>query len=574
MAPTADDTVDVDITNEDFDGEPEHETETPFDEAESTDTPETQKDKAKLRMEIKRIEERAMSGMLTKVNREKHGEITDFWNSKPKETWMEQNSCVTALRQMNKELGINIDRESITSECVKIATSMGGTEYREAMGKTRGKIESRRMEERAERLDMIADMEAIARDKGINIDAATSITDDRQKYAKLQELLGREGKALGWKDKIKKRGASKIGVGTLRDKMDVSLDIIKNPRTSQSKRATETAKLQSLAASATATGEYVPKGVAAYLAVAKTQETEGIGAEVDTTELDKESKLDSVTGAVSGIGGAFSGINLGRGSRGGTSSELDYDGGGSYSKGGGMNEMFGVASATGGMDTDAMGKGDTPLTDMSQEHGGDEAIHGTMKIKSKVLGKQKVGSGGLFESSMTETKSGVSLSDWSPTAFDTGEKRGEKFLRERGAPTEGEGGPVGGDLRPGSMSLLSQFGKTRPGTKSLDLGAGQFTAATPIDLGTEQRQGQPRASINLGLKQDQKPTTGINILGMSGVRAPDVNSIVKETNVPTNKPMTSGVINQHKKSGLDVGHLIGKTPKKKKKMNLFGGLPR
>jgi len=571
MAPTTDDNVNVNITDEDFDNQQQHETETPFDEAESTGTPKEQKAKAKLRGKLKGLEQQAMAGMLTKVSREKHGEITDFWNSKPKEVWMEQNSCVNALLQMNKELGINIDGESISSECTKIATSMGGVEYREAMGKTRGKIQSRRMEEQAERLDMIDDMEAIARDKGINIDAAKGITDDRQKQAKLQELLGRETKALGWKDKIKKRGASKIGVGTLRDKMDVSLDIIKNPRTSQSKRATETAKLQSLAASATATGEYVPKGVAAYLAVAKTQEAEGIGAEVDTTELDKESKLDSLTGAVSGIGGAFSGMNLGRGGGGGDDDEY---GGSSYSKGSDMNEMFGVASATGGMDTDAMGRGDTPLTDMSQEHGGDQAIHGTMKIKSKVLGKQKVGSGSLFESSMTESKSGVSLSDWSPTAFDTGEKRGEKFLRERGAPTEGEGGPVGGDLRPGSMSLLSQFGKTQPGTKSLDLGAGQFTAATPIDLGTERRQGQPRASINLGLKQDQKPTTGINILGMSGVRAPDVNSIVKETSVPTNKPMASGVINQHKKSGLDVGHLIGKAPKKKKKMNLFGGLPR
>ena len=564
----------------------------------------------------------------TPEGKEKFDAFQKRWANQPDSVWLNLNECTSVLSAMNQDLGVAKSQESITDECVQLAKNMGGTHRATAIGKAYGEVETEKILEQGEIDKTIKGLMGIASQNKLDNNQKyrdiMALDNDERKVRELQTYLGSKGKSLGVWGKIAKRRP--IG-RSMTDKMDVSLDIIKNTRTSASKRASETAKLQSLADAATATGQKVPAGVAAYLATAKTQD-----ADTETSGFDSEEK-ESLADRV---GNPFSGMSLGRGGGG----DDDEYGGGSYSRGGGMSEMFGVADASGGMDTDSLGQGDSPLSDMSQEH--DQPAHRSLSVKSTVLGKETVGSGGLFESSMAESGAGVGLGDWNPRAFDVaegGETRGEKFLRKQRAPTQGEEGPLGGDIQPGSMSLFSQFGATpgsyqpQPGNTTLDLGAGQYTPSTPINLGTKRpvyeqggdpldytgvrgargpngsdiaeaqprrsldlgmgvpqgikdaaaripddetyhKQTQQRGALNLGLKQDQKPTTGINILGMSSVKAPDVNSIVKETNIPTNRPMASGVINQHKKSGLDVGHLIGSTPKKKKKMNLFGGLPR
>ena len=509
------------------------------------------------------------------------------WDKHPDSVWLSRNNCVSALGAMYREGGVVRNTSSIVTDCVNIAKNMGGEGRQIALSQ----IQETRTKKEAEIEDEVRDLIGIAQDT-VDEDGNSVFTTDELEAVQKQPTMAQQKRAiiklLGTKaegkadllDKLK----VKAGKGDITQQMNVLLLEAKNPKTKSGKRANAIAKLETLQQTAISIGTDVPPGVTAFLAVAKEQDLETQMGE----DKEKGDRLAGVKGLASELGAGL----VTRVAGGGGGDPDDPDDPFTYRKSGGGG--FGSKLGTVEMDTDQIGSGAGGVTEM---FGGVGVGAVPTSIKSKVLGKETIGSGDLFESSMTASKAGVDLGDWSPRAYDVpegGETRGEKFLRKRSAPTEGEAGPLGGDLTPGSMSFDFRSGRG-PGTARLDLGAGQFTPSTPINLGTQApkqpqvggdiyprgsdiAQTQPRSpSINLGLRSDQRPSSGINLLGTKtniGVKAPDVNSIVKETNIPTNKPMAGGGIGISAKPGLDKGHLIGTPPKKNKKMNLFGGLPR
>lgn len=498
----------------------------------------------------------------TKIGYDKFEAFMEKWDDQPEGVWLSKNKCVSALSAMYREGGIERSTGNILSDCNQIAESMGGA----GLTKAKKRVREARYEEEAKIEDDVIKLVGIAQDSGKFSEEQlseikTKGTMEQQKRAIIKLLGSDKGTKVSMMDTLK----VKVGKGGIEQQMNVLLAQAKNPQTKSGKRSKAIAKLETLQQTAIASGVDVPPGVTSYLAVIGEQDLETEIGEDD----EKEDRLAGVKGMASELGAGLVSRVAGSGG-----DDIDVDEFGERSSGGGFGSKLGDSHIE--MDTDQIGSRGGGITEL---FGGVGVGAVPTSLKSKVLGKETIGSGDLFESSITASKAGVDLGDWSPRAYDVpegGETRGERFLRKRSAPTTGEAGPLGGDLTPGSMSFDFRSGRG-PGSARLDLGAGQFTPSTPINLGTQRKPDQPRASINLGLNASQRPSTGINLLGTRtnvGVKAPDVNSIVKETNIPTNRPMAGGGISMNAKPGIDKGHLLGTPPKKKRKMNLFGGLPR
>ena len=516
----------------------------------------------------------------------------------------------------------------VTKECTTIANNLGLQQDKIAMkllAQQKGYLEGQKLEKEFQIKEDLSDLESIFDEVKFQMTSEGKRTADfENKYNKimgepnlktrkrlLTNLLGSQkldkpGFMEGIKAKVKVKVGRFPGLEKLREEgsevqfqrqMGNLLGKARSAGTSPAKRAQLIAELQATSDAAQLAGFKPQTSVKSFLA---SQEASDIADVVPTlTEEDdvKSEKLDVLKDVGSTIGSTVSeaGHGLGETLSGNTGSTMSDVSG----------EMASMASNIGktGTDLDQFGKGGSPLESMSTEHQGDAPIHGSMKLKSVTLGKDTVGSGGLFEQTMAQSGAGVKLGDWDPYAFrqpEGQEKRGEKFLRERGAPTEGEAGPVGGDIQPGTMDFDFTAGHG-PGTKKLDLGAGQFTRDTHQDITTKQRtpldlglgssfgrsvaEGGPvgvggsqelpsyshtKQNLNLGLTDEQRPTTGVNLLGLGNVKAPNVTRVTA-----TKKSGTGSLINQATGgSGLDTGHLIGNTPKKKRKLNLFGGMPR
>ena len=589
--------------------------------------------------------------------------------------WKKSGKCMVYLTDLYKTAGIPLATEpgdvsgiDISSQCQEIAKSLGSQADKERdliMTRSRALKDAERMEKEIDLQEEIDDLSGLAADiknqmviekKGtkqfdVKLSNIMALTDKKSQKRQLANFLAAQkvskpGFMAGIKAKVKVTAGMFPGLEKLREegsevayqrRMGTLLDTIRSSRTSASKRATLTGELQATFDAAEAAGFTPQSAVAGYLK----SRPEGSEAVSPLSEEDESGgKLDVLKDVGSTIGSsvAEAGHGLGETIGGNTGNSISDIGG----------EMAGMAKAMDAGSTDldqfgsSMGKSGSPLESMSTEHDGDDPIHGSMKLKSVTLGKTEVGSGNLFEQTMAESSAGVKLGDWNPAAFSQQEPRGEKFLRERGAPTEGEAGPVGGDLEPGTMAFDFTAG-TGPGTRKLDLGAGQFTSGyTPsgdftfkpreqrstLDLGlgssfgnsvaegggvgigardklvghdnidrypqridkVDARDGaienarahghdthsEPqRANLNLGLKTNQRPTTGVNLLGLGNVKAPSVTRVTATKRGGNGFGEAGSLIDQVAgKSGLDTSHLIGNTPKKKRKMNLFGGMPR
>ena len=584
------------------------------------------------------------------------------------EEWINPAKCGSILESMYQQAGIPTsgpDSINVVKQCKDIAINMGiGSiqKTRDMLARQKGYLEGEKMKKEFALSEEITELMDSAEEiqKNLSGDAAakfakklaiidkksTNKTKKRQMQLLLQsvEVTDATGIVAGLKAKGKiKLGALPVKrLKKLREEgsevaykrsMESLLSDIRSKGTSGSKKSQLITELQAVTDSAEISGFTPPAAVTAFLA----SHSDDVEAAVELPEAmedeDSGGKLDVLKDVGSTIGSTVSDTAHSAGDvLGGNTGHNMSDIG---------NEMSGMASniGKGGTDLDQFGKGGSPLESMSTEHQDDGPIHGSMKLKSVTLGKTQVGGGGLFKSSMTESGAGVGLGDWNPRAFDVAEgteTRGERFLRTQRQATEGEEGPLGGDIQPGTMSFdYSGLGGGGIGTRRLDLSAGQYTATSPFSLGVQkgrsdldlgmggmgtpqgikdaaarmpddetyhkQKGGdpladtnrfnqeplmgrgqngsdimetQPRTQLNLGLTDDQRPSTGVNLLGMGNVKAPRVGKLTAENTVPIKGPMRSGVINQATGRGFDTAHILGNTPKKKRKMNLFGGMPR